>query len=294
MLIEHEGKFDSRDQPNLGKDFRMHAYVINLDRSPDRLQFVQQQADRYDIEFERVAAVDGKQLSADQLAALSSPSFEFQPLNTSEIALFTSQKLAWQKLVDSGRKHAAVFEDDVVLSPHIRATFDAIDAYPHAFDVIKLETTLRRVVCSRQGHRLASGDMLHPLLTWHGGAAGYVISAECAKRLLKIKERVSDPADQVLFNPLSSVSSQLEILQLNPAACIQKDILERDAPDAFGTTLQRDTNSGRLFRHGPLIDLNRLIKKQRESLRRRLLARNPENIQSVIPFASATQNRRAA
>tara|TARA_R110002049_G_scaffold46487_1_gene135143 strand:- start:89323 stop:90141 length:819 start_codon:yes stop_codon:yes gene_type:complete len=272
----------------------MHAYVINLDRSPERLQFVQDQARSYGIEIERVSAVDGRTLSPSQLGELSSPDFEFQPLNISEIALFTSQKLAWKKLVESGHPHAAVFEDDVVLSPTIRATFDAIDHFHDEFDVIKLETTLRRVVCSREGQRIDSGESLQQLLTWHGGAAGYVITAKCAARLLEIKKRVSDPADQVLFNPLSSVSSTLRILQLNPAACIQKDILEKDAADAFGTTLQRDTSAGRLFRHGPIIDIRRMIKKQRESVRRRLLARQSCNVHGAIPFASSSEARCAA
>jgi glycosyl transferase family 25 len=35
------------------------AYVINLDRSTDRLAFMHQQAERFGLPFERVPAIDG-------------------------------------------------------------------------------------------------------------------------------------------------------------------------------------------------------------------------------------------
>lgn len=275
----------------------MQSFVINLDRSTDRLQFFIKQATAANLPFERISAIDGRKLSPAQLAQAVASDFEFQPINSGEIGLFLSHKLAWQRLVDSGQPHAAVFEDDVVLSPTIRDTFDAIDAQRPQFDLIKIETTLRRVVCARDNRELSKNDSLQTLLTWHGGTAGYVISAKCAKRLLQLKSKLSDQIDQVMFNPMSRISSQLRILQLNPAACIQADILHRGTSETFGTTLDRNITGGTLFRHGPLVDIRRTLKKQLESGRRYILASKPNNIQSVIPFVVtevSTDNRRAA
>ncbi len=272
----------------------MDVYLINLDRSPERLQFFQQQADALGVEFKRLSAVDGRKLSKETLAAEISPEFEFQPVNAGETGLFMSHKAAWQLLRASGKPHAAVFEDDVQMSLSMRQVLDAIDGLQQDFDIIKLETTLRRVVCSRTACVLRSGDTLQPLLSWHGGTAGYVISAAGAGKLLQWKQRVADPVDQVMFNPMSRFSSRLKILQLNPAACIQKDILDAAHSTAFGTTIDRHVTGGKLFRHGPLIDMRRMLKKQFERQRRHWLALQKTNVQAVIPFEKPEQMRRAS
>lgn len=265
----------------------MLSFLINLDRSLERLEFFTEQASRLGVTFERISAVDGRLLSAEQLQQAVADRFEFQPLNRGEIGLFMSHKLAWQKLVDSGEPHAAVFEDDVVLSPRMKAVMQSIDGELRDFDVIKLETTLRRVVCRRAEQRLSCGNTLRQLLSWHGGTAGYVVSAGCARRLLKLREKLADPIDQVMFNPMSAVSSQLRILQLEPAACIQKEILDKSSSSAFGTTIDRNLTGGKFFRHGPLTDIRRMIKKQLESQRRRWLSMNPRNCEGVVAFGDS-------
>ena len=275
----------------------MQAYVINLDRSPDRLAFFQQQAAAAAISVERISAVDGRQLSEAELQDAVLPQFEFQPINECEIGLFMSHKRAWQKLVDSGACAAAVFEDDAVIAPEMGEILQAIDDRQPSFDVIKLESTLRKVVCERESLQLTDNSTLQRLLTWHGGTAGYVISADCAQRLLKLREKLADPVDQVMFNPMSKVCAELNIFQLTPAACIQNDILARHQQtdtDAFGTTIDRNVTRRRLFRHGVIIDIRRLLKKQQERRRRIKLARHPTNIEQAIPFAQPAKKRLAS
>lgn len=272
----------------------MQTYLINLDRSPDRLAFFKQQATANDIHFERIAAVDGKTLTINALQDAVASSFQFQPINTAEIGLFMSHKAAWQKLVDSRQPHAAIFEDDAMLSPSIKHVFDCIDADQPVFDIIKLETTLRQVVCERRLTPLSSDFMLQKLLSWHGGTAGYIISSTCARKMLSRMEKLADPVDQVLFNPMSNVSSSLQIFQVNPAVCIQKDMLADSSDSRFGSTIDRTVARGQLFRHGALIDLRRQFKKQLERSRRWWLARKTDNVQSVIPFESSRQLKRAS
>jgi len=272
----------------------MKSYLINLDRSPDRLQFFAQQANSLGIEFERISAVDGRKMTAAELAEVVSPVFEFQPLNAGEIGVFMSHREAWKRLVSSGAPQAAVFEDDVLLVNSVRQILSAIDTQYIEFDIIKLETTLRPVVCAKSEMRLQSGNVLQRLLTWHGGAAGYVISARCALTLLNLSDRLADPVDQVMFNPMSSICSQLRILQLNPAGCVQKDILSELDSAAFGTTIDRNVTRGRLFRHGLFVDVRRMLKKQFERQRRKWLAMKKENCQVTIPFEKTEQLRRVA
>lgn len=46
----------------------MKTYVINLKRSPHRLQFMAAQLDKLQLDFEVVEAVDGQQISDEQLS----------------------------------------------------------------------------------------------------------------------------------------------------------------------------------------------------------------------------------
>lgn len=268
----------------------MKAYLINLDRSPERLAHFSVQARRAGLAFERIAAVDGRALDEAQRARSVSPRFEFQPLNPGEIGIFMSQRTAWQRLLDSGEPMAAVFEDDVVLAARAGELLGRIAAGDWRADIVKLETTRRPVVLGEACCRLDDRHLLRPLRSWHGGAAGYVITRAAAQRLLQATWPLADPVDQVLFNPMSRISASLVLLQLSPGLCIQKNILERGhAPDGvFGTTIDRHASRGSLLRHGLWIDLRRAWLRQRERMRRRRLARSAGHRLETVAFDSAT------
>lgn len=264
----------------------MKAYLINLDRSPERLAHFSAQAARAGLRFERLPAVDGRAIDPAERARMLSPRFEFQPLNPGEIGIFMSQRSAWQRLVDSGEKMAAVFEDDVVLCAQAGRLLDRLAEGGWQADIVKLETTHRRVVLGPPCGQLDDGHRLQPLCSWHGGAAGYVITRDAAARLLAATWPLADPVDQVLFNPMSRISATLRLLQLVPGLCIQKNILERGhaADGIFGTTIDRHTSRGTLLRHGLAIDLKRAWTKQRERARRQRLARQPGHQFDTVAF----------
>ncbi len=43
------------------------AYIINLDRSPERLEFVKTNVEKLNIPFERISAVDGNLITKEEL-----------------------------------------------------------------------------------------------------------------------------------------------------------------------------------------------------------------------------------
>lgn len=263
----------------------MKAYLINLDRSPERLAHFSAQAERAGLAFERIAAVEGRALSAAERTRALAARFRFQPLNPGEIGIFMSQRSAWRRLVDSGEAMAAVFEDDVVLCARAGPLLAKLSTGGWSGDIVKLETTLRRVVLGAP-HPLDAEHDLSPLRSWHGGAAGYVVTRACAQRLLEATWPLADPVDQVLFNPMSPISASLRLLQLSPGLCVQKNILERghDADGVFGTTIDRHRSRGRLLRHGLAVDLRRAWLKQVERMRRQRLARTPGHRSTVVAF----------
>ena len=267
----------------------MRALVINLDRSPDRLAAFEAEAARCGLVFTRMAAVDGAKLSAKDVAAVRSPRFRFQPAGPGEVATFMSHRAAWRMAADGPGEWTAIFEDDVRLADDIAAVLTAIDTRGPDGDIIRLETTLRRVVIDEAGWPLMPGRGLHRVWSWHGGMAGYVVNRDGAARLLTMTEAIADPVDQVVFNPLSPVFRRLNIQQVVPGAVVQEHIIEPDAEGAgaVSTVGRHETGAPRRgARHGILVELRRLGLKVVERSLRAYDRRLPGRTYRLIPFAA--------
>lgn len=270
----------------------MKSYVINLDRSPERLKHVLAQAQAAGLEMIRIAAVDGGAMSEAERLAITSRHFQFQPLNPGELGVFLSHRSAWRALVDSGEARAAIFEDDVVLAADLGSLLGTIDTKPPGCDIIKLESTLRPLALEIDQVPLGGRYQGSKLLSWHGGTAAYVISRTCAERLLLATDPVADTVDQVMFNPLSRISRRLDVMQVVPAPCVQHGILNRGGTSAiFGTTIRRRQRSGGFFHYGPWIDLRRVLQRCGETVLREFRSRLPGRELRLVPFAGADDTK---
>ena len=263
----------------------MKCYLINLDRSPERLAFFAEQAAASGIVFERMPAIDGAALLHEEIAGAVSRRPVFQPVNAGEAALFLTHRKCWQAFMDSGAPYAAIFEDDAVLAPRAGEILARLQALAPDIDVVKLETTLRGVVLTDKALEITPPYGLHELQSWHGGTAAYAVSRAGAQKLLRQTMPITDPVDQVIFNPLSPVCGGLDIAQLVPAIAVQRDILEPGAADGFGSTIGRNKSRRGLFRHGPIADLRRAWMKHKERRRRNRLAGLRGNRWVKVPFA---------
>jgi glycosyl transferase, family 25 len=107
----------------------MHAYVINLARSPDRRAHITAQLHRTGVDFEVVPAVDGRTLD------MSDPTI-IDPSVASGVAsgnLFPgtyacplSHFFVYQKILADGRDKALVLEDDVMLPADLNGLTDEV------------------------------------------------------------------------------------------------------------------------------------------------------------------------
>ncbi len=123
-------------------------------------------------------------------------------------------------------------EDDARLADDVPALLAAIVETNPKADIIRLETTQRRVLLDDDAASLAPGRLLHRMRSWHGGTAAYVIHRNCAEALLARSARISDPLDQWLFNPLSPVFATLNVAQVVPGAAVQATLLDASKTDA--------------------------------------------------------------
>jgi len=208
----------------------MKCYVINLDRSKDRLEHITRVFDEQRLSFERVAAVDGTLLSEEELNHLTAKSTWQPKLTAAEVGCFLSHRECLHRIAEGSDPWVAVFEDDAMLSLHIGPLLRDPEWIPKTekIGVIKLDTNTIGMICvlgKRQKLTNAKGEIrpyrLAPLLSQHYGTAAYIISKQCAKKLYDLIQDITAPIDVILFDQNTGLLQELNVHQLIPAPVIQ-------------------------------------------------------------------------
>lgn len=183
-------------------------YVINLDRSPDRLAGMADQLGALGLAWRRVAARD--RLACDMAAA----AFEFGvapwagpvPATPGDICCSLTHRDIWRRIAADDAPGAVILEDDARLSPAFAALMaDDIGAAMarHRMGTLKLEhwpgpQDSRRFPLGRRLGGLG-GATLWRLRSSFLGTCGYAITADAARRLLARWPRMAVPVDHLLF-----------------------------------------------------------------------------------------------
>ena len=95
------------------------VFVINLDKSPERMARISNRLDELEIPFERISGVYGAELSKEEIAEFYCPKLNKKnyrrPLGLGEIGCYISHIKAWQTIVDRELSCGLVLEDDIVI-----------------------------------------------------------------------------------------------------------------------------------------------------------------------------------
>ncbi len=231
----------------------IHAVLINLRRSPDRLEFQRQQLARLGIRFERLEAVDGQSISDLEFRTRSR--HWLRPLGRNEIGCFLSHRLAWQRVVAEQRP-MLILEDDVVLSDNLTAVLAGLTLSKESA-VYNLETTIGRKLLSLwTTDSLPLGYCTRKIHRDSGGSGAYVIAPKMAEICLKRAERHTAPSDAFL--------NAMPRLQIEPALALQIFLLpaqlKGDLRTVCASTIARTTDDSS--------PLHKLVRRPRMKLRR--------------------------
>lgn len=201
----------------------MKAYLINLDRRPDRLEHMSRQLGQLGIPFERIVAVDGSDPAVALQAKGCVPGVGGKIMSQNAYACFQSHRQAWLRVSESDHPYGIVMEDDLVLSPGITEFMNDTWVPPDA-DFVKLETyEIRLHVDKGAGINLGT-RRLRRLRSRHVGGGCYVLSRGVAREILAATSgTLSDPVDEYLFNPKCGLFNKLVIYQMFPAPAMQGD-----------------------------------------------------------------------
>jgi len=214
----------------------MRIFVINLERRPDRMAAMAAQLERLGLAFERFDAVDAKTVDPAELSAPFALHGAMAELTPGDKACTTSHMHLWRRIAAGLENHAAILEDDVLLSDAASRFLSGDGWIPPAAGLIKLERFGDRqqlTIVGSKGERVFDREIA-PLLSRHPGSGGYVISREKAALLAGMTEKIALPIDQLLFNPgYSPVFRMLRPWQLVPA------ILEQRAEVGGATDIRR-------------------------------------------------------
>lgn len=179
----------------------MDIYVINLTRAPERRAKMESQLIKFGLPFILLNATDGKSLTAEERDLVDHERRKRitpYPLTDNEIGCWISHRRAMEELLASGKKMAAILEDDAELAPQFRDALAAIEGSDRRFDVIDLHRNFRRgeifipVQAFEQGVTLGRVGYTHMNLT------AYVISKEGARKFLAYAPRFAHAVDKEL------------------------------------------------------------------------------------------------
>ena len=182
---------------NLRSDFKIRsdfvsnsvgAFLINLDRATDRLEFVKPNIDQLGFPVERISAVDGKLLSEKELREVCDYEkfksyFKMLP-ERGTIGCSLSHEKALRNFLESEYEFALIFEDDVVFNPHeLRECVNAAIQKKNFWDILNFET-FHDGLPVKIGN-LYSDKHLSLYFTSITHAGCYLINRETAKKLLE-------------------------------------------------------------------------------------------------------------
>jgi glycosyl transferase, family 25 len=220
---------------------QMRIICINLDRSPQRWEFMAAQFQTLGVEVERLAAIDG---AASVPAWLSLEFVGPHQLTPGEVGCYASHLTAAQMIVGRCLQHGVVLEDDVTLDGDFAMVCrEAIETAPVDWDYIHLAARVKRPVVAVQD--LSNGRKLIRYSRQPLNTAAYILSNRGARKLLVPLPRCC-PNDVDIRH---AWLTKLNVLGVYPAPATQTSAFVSD----IGHVLNARTP--RVFSPGPLSEV---------------------------------------
>ena len=224
------------------------CYLINLDRSPDRLNFISRRLQSLGIQYTRLSAVDGNLLpEAERASFIAARPRDGRSWGDGQIGCFLSHLSAWERIASGSEPFAVVIEDDVHVSNATPVFLQDTSWIPADANIVRLESTGQWLTLGKAKAKFADRSVRRVKSTaWATGA--YIVSREAASKLLAVDPRLHTPVDDFLFNlSTSQVARTLTVYQIVPAL-VQQDKFSADqlASKGFGSDIETGTINQRL------------------------------------------------
>ena len=218
----------------------MLTFLINLDASVDRYQKMSRQLAKLSVPYARVSAINGRNLTIDQIEQLSYPITDKEirvrytrDLTLGEIGCFLSHRLCWKKLLDSSHKWALIMEDDIQISSNASYYMSSDEWLPEQVKICQL-SCLQKTQEGRVGlEKLSCREvqLVNPIYPPPLGCQAYFISREFAQEAIRMSNKLPAPVDDFLFSPWFELSHKFKIWRTNPVLVVPISDVSSDIGD---------------------------------------------------------------
>jgi glycosyl transferase family 25 len=121
----------------------LKTFVINLDRSPQRLSIVNERAKRVSLDVERVAGINGRELDLTTLAEVDIRGYQHwhgKRLNPNEVGCYLSHIKAMRAFLLSEAEYGLILEDDVDFPDDFHDLLQTLISVNVHWDIVKLSS----------------------------------------------------------------------------------------------------------------------------------------------------------
>jgi glycosyl transferase family 25 len=251
-------------QIQIVRGIELQRFVVNLDRSPERMERFLLRTERLGLEFIRISAVDGRNLTESTLKKFHRRCPANRAVSYGELGCFLSHLAVWTRIASAKHAWSFVAEDDFHFSADAKLFLESDEWLPSHVQLLKAETMQTTVRMSSVPLREMRGIRLRWLRSYHGGTAGYFISSSGASKLIELAEYHCEPVDHFIFGQSRAQRHQLAIAQMDPAIGIQAALIE----DQPSSSSELDFDREEFWNNHPLSRKPRGLRKIARELQR--------------------------
>jgi glycosyl transferase family 25 len=160
----------------------VRIYVINLDRSPQRLEEITKQLSNFDLTFQRITATDGKLATPQQKALLDEGKYHLKHGKTSlpgELGCYLSHVEAISEFLKSDNLFAVILEDDAIIENGFVQVLQHLAHNSKQWDMVKLSGVHSGTPASVQ--RINEYHRLSVMFSKCTGSSAYMINRHAAQ-----------------------------------------------------------------------------------------------------------------
>jgi len=179
----------------------MNTYVITLERSKQRSNYIKKHAINRGLDFQIVPAIDGlllKQIDIEKTCNVEIVNRHRYWLTNGAIGCALSHLKAYNEFLRTDRESAFIIEDDVLLPKNIKNILSEIDREIKTNEIILLYyVSFKPAFFSSKGKiNLSEGGLYYPIdINQPITAAAYIIGREAALNLSKMIIPIQVAAD---------------------------------------------------------------------------------------------------
>jgi len=180
---------------------RIDFYVINLDRSVDRMKQFAKDFESFPIPFIRVSGIEGQTLTIpiENYDALKFFSYVGREATPGDIGCYLSHLKVLRMFLESGKEFALICEDDAAPTPECYEAIEQAIAHSESWDLLRLYARRHEASLLISYRSLTSVHNLCTSIHGMDDAAAYVVHRRAAEILVKKLVPMVCQYDNALF-----------------------------------------------------------------------------------------------